>query len=898
MDKSQPGRGGVCLALMILALVATAGLLSACQIGEVSPPAADDGSLTPDATTGAATLEPLVPSSTLLPATTVLSPPLTAPATVTPAVSSAPMSTATFTSEPPAVSPTLPAQPAIVGQFLVGDLAASARHPVALGLLGGQVYVVSRGDDCVAIIENDRVVGVIPVGEDLGALVVHPESGQIFVAGETRNALYVIRGGGVVDTWMLRDRPISLAIAAESLYVALDNGQGIDVLDVQTGESRDALAVAGFYGSMSMVADTSNQLLYISGYQQVAIIDLRTRQSTTNTSYQNYLTLAVDAVRGRWYTNDYDSETNTQWLVAVDALSGGEIGRASLGGDPRQAVVHPDTGRVYVINSWSNSISVIDGEDMSPIATVPVGRRPASLALDLARNRLLVPNSESHNIVALGLDDHRIQAVVPLAILPSDLEFDSIRGYLYVSAPSANAIYVLREGVLVHQLSAGLEPIDMAQDVAGGSLYVAGYVSEDLSVVKPDAWTVETAPLVEAPMAVALDSAHRRVYAGREVLAVDSLARLQGYELHGMTLGSSVEPVEVAVDSVSNRLFAVAFNGVPGSNGANVVYVLDTETSEQLEASVSGLGVSAILLDREGRRLYSTAGRYGAFRLYVDNVESLKPIADRPLPALPVDLAYVPVSHHLYVAYGDAFGDGPPQWGVSVIDTRTLGEVAYWPLADAPNRVVSDPLTGRVYVSVGGVGKILVVQDVPLPAPPAPTPTVTPSPWPTWTPAATIQSVSRPSPTPCGSMLNAFAPYWSSEIQEALGCPTAPEVETDLAEQSFERGRMFWIGSQGRIHLLLSDGRYFWRGDAWVGPAEYACSAAPPAGLVQPKRGFGLIWCSESGLRDLIGWGLEDEWGYQTLYQPFEHGLMLLAEGGIAYALSDAGAWRSIGLTQ
>ena len=103
----------------------------------------------------------------------------------------------------------------------------------------------------------------------------------------------------------------------------------------------------------------------------------------------------------------------------------------------------------------------------------------------------------------------------------------------------------------------------------------------------------------------------RRLYAGNEVLAADDLGRLGEITLQGMTVGSRVMPVESAeVDTVSKRLFAVAFNGVPGSNGAYVMYVLDTETGEQMPAPPGGAGVTAMILDREERRLFCTAGRY------------------------------------------------------------------------------------------------------------------------------------------------------------------------------------------------------------------------------------------------------------------------------------------------
>ena len=116
-----------------------------------------------------------------------------------------------------------------------------------------------------------------------------------------------------------------------------------------------------------------------------------------------------------------------------------------------------------------------------------------------------------------------------------------------------------------------------------------------------------------------------------------------------------------------------------------------------------------------------------------------------------------------------------------------------------------------------------------------------------------------------------------------------------MAEQPFERGHMFWRSDLSMIYVLNSAAGYLSASDFWVGPAEYSCEANPPAGLLQPKRGFGLVWCSMPKQREALGWALEEERGFRGALQNFERGLMILTDRGLAYALTSDGAWTRYG---
>jgi len=794
----------------------------------------------------------------------------------------------------------LPAQPTVIAEWRVGSLPASARHPAAIVELDGRLYVASRADHGVGVLENERLVKVMDVCPAPAALVADKATSRLFVACENDHTVRVVKGQQVVATWDVGESPSALAVAGDRLFVGFSSVGRLDVRSAADGSHILSILPDRVFSVQTLAVDETARRLYAAAYEQTLIVDLDQGKVLNSVKFDSYATLAIDPARRRWYTNDYDSTSNAQFLVAVDQETGRVVGKAPLGGDPRQALVHPATGRIYVANQWSNTVSVIDPERLNVLATVAVGLRPSGLCFDPAGRRLYITNDESHNIAVLDLVSNQVVATLPLALIPADMVVDPTRGDLYLAMPATNSLMVVRQGQVAREVPAGIEPTALSVDPTSGTIYVAIYVSQILSAFSPDTWKSQETLLSQRPTTVALDARRGRLYAGREIIAVDGPRVIGSFKLTGYIIGSTPDPLRTVVDPSANRLFIMASNGVPGSNGGTIIYAVDAESGQQLQGQLGGISTSAMLLDLEGRRLYSGAGRYGQYRLFVDDPDNLRHITDRPYPIMPIGLALVPASQHLYVTLGDPYaGSGTPDWELSILDTRTLGEVARWKLDAQPTDLVADLKTGRLYIAVGATGRILVVQDVPLPAPPAPTPTISPTPWLTWTPRPTLPPATgtptRLPPTPCASsLLRSFARFWTPALQADAGCPVREEQNTGAAEQPFERGRMLWRADRLLIYVLGADGRYQAIGDAWVGPAETICEANPPAGLLHPRRGFGLVWCSNPDIRKQLGFGLEAERGYPAIVQETSNGLLWLTDRDQALLLTHDGAWQAL----
>jgi photosystem II stability/assembly factor-like uncharacterized protein len=168
----------------------------------------------------------------------------------------------------------------------------------------------------------------------------------------------------------------------------------------------------------------------------------------------------------------------------------------------------------------------------------------------------------------------------------------------------------------------------------------------------------------------------------------------------------------------------------------------------------------------------------------------------------------------------------------------------------------------------------------------------TPEPAPTATPAPS----STPTPSnaaACTRTLDA-ADAATAKAEPRLGCPQAAAQTVGLARQRFERGQMFWREDNATIYVLHADATWQAFADAFrEGQAESDPKLTPPAGRLQPVRGFGKVWREQMGAAGAsIGWAMEAERGTPGSVQEWDGGLVIRADAA-TFILLDDGSWRT-----
>ncbi len=251
----------------------------------------------------------------------------------------------------------------------------------------------------------------------------------------------------------------------------------------------------------------------------------------------------------------------------------------------------------------------------------------------------------------------------------------------------------------------------------------------------------------------------------------------------------------------------------------------------------------------------------------------------------------------------------------------------YYFSADGSEYVYLDDVTGEPYASrkIGFDAVKFVCEAPPVPTAtptpwvvtPAP-PTATPTPWVVtatpapvtatpWvitatpsepTPTSTVpgeEPTATPVPPECTiTPILGFGRVWNTyaTVRTRLGCPAELETNTWSAEQTFIGGYMFWRSDLRLIYALYNDGTWESFVDNWnEGDLEWDPTIVAPAGYYQPKRGFGLVWREQAGVRSKLSWGTIEERGLNASWQTYDGGMMLWSGALGIFVLYDDGTW-------
>ncbi|MGQ9547152.1 MAG: serine/threonine-protein kinase [Roseiflexus sp.] len=194
---------------------------------------------------------------------------------------------------------------------------------------------------------------------------------------------------------------------------------------------------------------------------------------------------------------------------------------------------------------------------------------------------------------------------------------------------------------------------------------------------------------------------------------------------------------------------------------------------------------------------------------------------------------------------------------------------------------------------------------------PTETPTATPSPSMTLSPSSTPTATNTttptapPTPTPCPiTPVRGFGEIWNNNLNVArrLGCPTDIERGGNdmLIEQRFESGSMVSFLPIGDIYALIGFTRGEWQRFPYPAPLppDTPATPTPPAGLQTPVDTFGIIWATNPGVRQNLGFALRLQSApIEGAYQPFTGGVMLYSREGLGrgktiYVLYDDGTFE------
>ncbi|MCI4327962.1 MAG: YncE family protein, partial [Thermoplasmata archaeon] len=271
---------------------------------------------------------------------------------------------------------------------------------------------------------------------------------------------------------------------------------------------------------------------------------------------------------------------------SVDEILAGSTTVAAViavGAAPFGVAVDDATDQVWVTNTGSNNVTVINGTTQSVVANIPVPSEPLGIAVNPAQARVFVADNGTNQTSVINATSDSVLANTTVGDEPIGVAFDGATDRMFVSDFGSNEVTVLNgfTGQGLGNVSVGLKPIGLAVDNATDTVYVANQGSQNVSVITAGSATVNaTVPIPTegydpSLQGVAYDAAHHLIWVTAGFTAV--------------VINTSEER---AVDEVNYDPAGIAYDPANGNvcltNSANVTFGCFTFGSGlQVDANVT-----------------------------------------------------------------------------------------------------------------------------------------------------------------------------------------------------------------------------------------------------------------------------------------------------------------------
>lgn len=223
--------------------------------------------------------------------------------------------------------------------------------------------------------------------------------------------------------------------------------------------------------------------------------------------------LALDGQQGRLYV----ALAGEDQLVALDALSGAELGRARLmaGDDPLELALVPARRLLLSVNRGSRSVSFVDPASMTPMGRVEVGEQPSSVTVDRDGQRAYVFNTRSNSITVLDLASQSVVSTLSTEPEPLWGRLDRQGTQLYVVQRGSESmtVYSVPQLVELRRVHVGLGASFVEIDPANDLVYVASETDPRVQIFDPfGLMPVDTLELPGPVSYMAIDDLENTLY--------------------------------------------------------------------------------------------------------------------------------------------------------------------------------------------------------------------------------------------------------------------------------------------------------------------------------------------------------------------------------------------------
>src|ERR671924_656878 len=301
-------------------------------------------------------------------------------------------------------------------------------------------------------------------------MAINPATNTIYATSDDQDTFYALNSttNSLVKISRVDDGPQDIAVNpnTNTIYVASWYSSKIDVIDGTTNsvvgsiplgdpvtEQANDVAVNPNTNTIYVASSSSDPRIPYAAKGTVSVIDGATRSGLTSGLEPEEIVVGSrpNDVAVNPNTNTiYVAESDSNRVSVIEGKANSVLGKVSVNGSPTSIAVNPNTNTIYVTDTLSSKISVIDGTTIngtttnSVMGSIDVGSRPTSIAVNPNTNTIYVA---SYNSSTINVIDGRTNSVMGSIDVggssPTSIAVNPNNNTIYVTDTLSNTVSVI-----------------------------------------------------------------------------------------------------------------------------------------------------------------------------------------------------------------------------------------------------------------------------------------------------------------------------------------------------------------------------------------------------------------------------------------------------------------------
>lgn len=253
----------------------------------------------------------------------------------------------------------------------------------------------------------------------------------------------------------------------------------------------------------------------------------------------------------------YVAETASEGVSVIDGTTDTVIATIATGAGAESVSVNETTNRIYVANFFVDTVSVIDGATDAVIATVNVGNGPGGIAANPVTNLVYVANNQAGTVSVIDGITNLVVATIAVGVQPLGVAVDADNNLIYVTNRHSDTVSVIdgSTNCVIRTIAVGDFPNNIRRNATTNTLYVPNLFADSVSVIDGATNTVTaTIGVGDGPGGVGINSSNNMIYVTNSF--DDSVSVIDGNTnalIGTVPVGDS--PARVVVNPLTNRIY-------------------------------------------------------------------------------------------------------------------------------------------------------------------------------------------------------------------------------------------------------------------------------------------------------------------------------------------------------